>query len=108
MQQQLPQLFVLCRWLPDGRETILNQQTQNVLRIPLIGLLPARVRGANLGCIAHQKLMAQFAQQASKPAIAPRGLDANSHLRIAERAVVLFGLRRVHQAPLAALAGLLQ
>ncbi|MGA2886542.1 MAG: hypothetical protein ABSE51_00720 [Terracidiphilus sp.] len=107
MQQQLPQLFVLGRRLPDGWETMLHQQNQDMLRIALVGLLPARVRGANLGGIAHQKFMAQFAQQASKPAIAPRGLDANSHPRSAEQAIVLFCLCRVLQAPLPALASLL-
>ena len=60
MQQQLPQFLVLHRWLPDGRKTLLHQQSQNVPGIPLVGLLLAWSRSANRARVPKQKFMTQF------------------------------------------------
>src|ERR1039458_8957194 len=74
VHQQLPQLLVVHRRLPDCRKSILHQQRQNVPGIPLVGLLLAWTAGADRACIPYQKLVPQVLHQVPEPTEVPRGL----------------------------------
>ena len=74
MQQQLPQLLVLHRRLPDGRKPVFLQQTQHVPGIPLVGLLPAGTRSANRARVPEQKFITQFVDQSPEPTEVARRL----------------------------------
>ena len=60
--QQLPQIHFFHRGYPDGGKTFLQQYVQDISRIPLIGLLLARVAGAHLRGIPDQQRMPQPGQ----------------------------------------------
>ena len=60
--QQLPQIHFFHRGYPDGGKTFLQQCVQDISRIPLIGLLLARVAGAHLRGIPDQQCMPQPGQ----------------------------------------------
>src|ERR1022692_1471436 len=107
MQQQLSQLLVLHRRLPDGWKTILHQHLQNVPGVPLVGLLPAWTGRPDRGCVPQQKLMTQLIQQLPKPAKVPRCLRADTNLLSRKRPVKLLRLLRVAQTALTILARLL-
>ena len=91
MQQQLPQLFVLCRRLPDSGETIRHQQTQNMLRIPLVGLLLAHAAGSDLAGIAQHKLVPLSFGQTAEPAVVACSLHPDPHWQPGQSAVKRFG-----------------
>src|ERR1019366_1936637 len=107
MQQQLSQLLVLHRRLPDGWKPILHQHIQNVPGVPLVGLLPAWTGRTDRGCIPQQKLMTQLIHQPPKPTEVPRSLSTETHSPAGQRAVKLLRLFRVAQAALTILARLL-
>src|ERR1035438_9711181 len=107
MQQQLSQLLVLHRRLPDGWKPILHEHIQNVPGVRLVGLLPAWATGADRARVSQQKLMPQFLHQAAKPTEVPRSLSTETHPPAGQRAVKLLRLFRVAQAALAVLARLL-
>src|ERR1039457_129149 len=107
MQQQLSQLLVLHRRLPDGWKTILHEHIQNVPGVPLVGLLPAWTGRTDRGCVPQQKLMTQLIDQPPKPAKVPRCLQADTHLPSRQRPVKLLRLPGVAQTALTILARLL-
>src|SRR5208283_1480415 len=107
VQQQLPQLLVLHRRLPDCRKSILHQQRQNVPGIPLVGLLLAWTAGPDRARVPQQKLVTQLLHQAPEPTKVPCSLGANPHLPAGQRPVKLLRLLRMVQAALTVLARLL-
>src|ERR1039458_5939473 len=100
MQQQLSQLHVLHRRLPDGWKPILHQQFQNVPDVPLVGPLLARSRSMNRAGVPQQKLMTQLIHQPLKPAKVPRCLHADTHIPSRQRTVKLLRLPGVAQTAL--------
>jgi hypothetical protein len=107
MQQQLSQLLVLHRRLPDGWKPILYEHLQNVPGIALVGLLLARATGADRGCVSQKKLMTQLIHQPPKPAKVPRCLRADTHMPSRKRPVKLLRLPGMAQSALTILARLL-
>jgi hypothetical protein len=67
---------------PDLRETILQQQTQDQLRILAIRLLLAHAPGANLGRISDPQLKLQLGYESFEPACVPAGFHPNPHLLV--------------------------
>ena len=106
MEQQLPQMVVLHRRLPDNRKPILHQHVQNVPGVPPVGLLPAWAGGPDGGRVPQQKLVPQLLHQVPKPAKVPRGLGANPHRPAGQLPVELLRLLRMVQAALTVLARL--
>src|SRR2546426_8437548 len=65
--QQLPHVALLRRRHPDAREAFRQQQIQQVLGVPRVGLLPPHGSGPNLGRVSDPQLVAQFRHQALEP-----------------------------------------
>jgi hypothetical protein len=106
VHQQLPQLLVLHRWLPDCRKSILHQQTQNVPGVALVGLLLAWTRSPYRTRIPQQKLVSKFLHQAPEPTEVPRRLGPNPHLPTGKRPVESLRFVRMAQTELTTIAGL--
>jgi hypothetical protein len=67
MHQQLAQIPLLARGHPEARETIREQQVQQVLGVARVGLLLANLAGPDLRRIAHPQLVPAFGQQPLEP-----------------------------------------
>src|SRR2546422_932501 len=80
MPQQLPQIPILPARDPDLRKAILEQQSQNQLRILAIGLLLAYSLGPDLRCVPDPQLKVQLPQQSFKPARMSTGFHAHAHV----------------------------
>jgi hypothetical protein len=105
--QQLPQIPVLPTRHPDRREVVLQQQTQNVLRILSIRLLFASALTPYLSCITHPQLQLQLRQQSFEPACVATGFHPHTHLPplCSQIAIKLLGLLAVHEPLLLHLSG---
>src|SRR5215472_15711153 len=85
MPQQLPQIAILPARHPDLGKVILQQQTQNMLRILPIGLLFASAFTPDLGRISHPQLELQLRQQSFEPACVSAGVHPHTHLLTGSR-----------------------
>ena len=79
MPQQLPQIPVLPTRHPDRWKVVLQQQTQNMLRILPIRLLFAPTLAPYRGRVSYPKFQLQLCQQSFKPACVPTGLHTDTH-----------------------------
>jgi hypothetical protein len=95
--QQLPQIPVLPTRHPDLRETILQQQAQDQLRVLAIRLLLAYSLGADLRRVSDPQLKLQLRHQSFEPACVPAGLHSNPHLLASQDTVELFCLLTMSQ-----------
>src|SRR5215831_2826465 len=104
MPQKLPQIPVL----PVRRKVILQQQTQNVLRILSIRFLLAPALTLYLGGVAHRQLELQLRQQTFEPPCMTTGFHPYAHLPSLCRqiAIKLLGFLAVLQPSLLHLPGL--
>src|SRR5579871_1566486 len=107
MPQQLPQIPVLPARYPNRRKVVLQQQTQNMLRILPIRLLFAPASASYLGRIAHPQLELQLCQQSFEPACVPAGLHSYTHLLTCHRqgTIELLGSLSVIQSLFSKLSG---
>src|SRR5215472_8520753 len=108
MPQKLPQIPVLPVRYPDRRKVILQQQTQNVLRILSIRFLLAPALTLYLGGVAHRQLELQLRQQTFEPPCMTTGFHPYAHLPSLCRqiAIKLLGFLAVLQPSLLHLPGL--
>ena len=103
MPQQLPQIAIGYVGHPDPRKTVLQQQSQQQLRVLTIRLLLAHALGPNLGGISDPQLKPQLVQQALEPARVSAGLHAHPRgcIFLLQFAVELLGLLAMRQASFA-------
>ena len=86
-----------CRTDRESRYLLLLRwRLQQVARVPLVGLLPARDRDPRT---AQQQLLAQLTRQALKPTEVPSRFHGHAHPRPSQTAIELGGFFGVHQAP---------
>ena len=77
MDQQLPLVPLFDRRRPDPGKVVLQQQIQNVRRIPPVGLLPAYLPGTDHGRVSDPYLMPHARCQIHKPVTVPRCFHAH-------------------------------
>jgi len=73
--QQLPLIPHRRARPPQLGKPFLQQQGQDMTRVPLVGTLPAHIAGADLGRIPYPYLMTQPLHQVEEPLAIASGLD---------------------------------
>ncbi len=99
MHQQLPHVPLFQTRHPDSRKLLrvgVEQQMEQMLRVPPVGLLPAHHLGSDPGRIAQPQLVPELGQQPLKPRIVPASLHPHPRRAANDRtAPLLRGARGV-------------
>jgi hypothetical protein len=91
--EQLPQIAILPARHPNLRETILEKQTQDQLRILAIRFLLPYALGSDLGRVSDPQLKLQLGEQSFEPACVPAGFHPHTYLLARSRQTTIELLR---------------